>query len=210
MQALSLLRKATPLLFAATILCLVLPKIGAAQSRPTASRSSGIDLFGGFSDTDTAFYGTDRRYGGMAGIDFTQFRYIPNFSGRISPSLELRGTYTPGTPVSELSVQGGLKVAYNYHKLHPYGALRVGGGTIKFNPFFTPPGQGTIVYQYSSDSSFLFVYGGGVTYDILPRWSLMADYEHQSWNLGFNPEVKFTPQAVSVGVVYHLRLKGYR
>ena len=178
-----------------------------AQSRQTASRPAGIDVFGAISDTDTAFYGTDRHYGATAGIDFTEFRYIPNLHGRLSPSLELRGTYAPGNLVSEETVQGGVKVAYNYRSLHPYADALVGGGSITFNP---PNANLETGYIYASDSSFLFNYGGGVTFDILPRWSLIADYEHQSWNLGFSPEVKFTPQSVSVGVVYHLRFKPYR
>lgn len=177
-----------------------------AQSRRTASRTAGIDIFGAFSDTDTAFYGTDRKYGGMAGIDFDLYRYFPRLTGRITPSLEIRGTDTPGTPVGERSLQGGLKVAYNFHSLHPYGDFLLGGGSILFNP----PAPLEPGYVFASDSSFLYVYGGGLTYDILPRWSLLADYGHQSWNLGFTPPITFTPQSVSVGVVYHLRLKPYR
>ncbi len=176
------------------------------QSRQTATRTAGIDVFGAFSDTNTAFYGPDRKYGGMAGVDFSLYKYFPRLSGRITPSLEVRGTDTPGTPVAERSIQGGLKVAYNWHGLHPYGDFLVGGGTI----LFSPPAPLEPGYVYASDSSFLYVYGGGLTYDILPRWSLLADYGHQSWDLGFDPPITFTPQSVSVGVVYHLRLKAFR
>jgi len=177
-----------------------------AQSRQTATRTAGIDVFGAFSDTDAAFYGTDRKYGGMVGLDFSLYRYFPRFSGRITPALEVRGTDTPGLPVAERTLQGGLKVAYNWHSLHPYGDFLLGGGSILFNP----PAPLQPGFVYASDSSFLYVYGAGLTYDILPRWSLLADYSHQSWNLGFDPPVTFTPQSVGIGVVYHLRLKPYR
>ncbi len=198
-------QRSTLLLVFAALSALVAP-CASGQSRQTATRTAGVDVFGAFSDIDTAFYGTDRKYGGMAGVDFSLYRYFPRLSGKITPSLEIRGTDTPGTPVAERTVQGGLKVAYNWHALHPYADILVGGGTI----LFTPPAPLQPGYVYASDSSFLYVYGGGLAFDILPKWSLLADYGHQSWNLGFDPPVTFTPQSVSIGVVYHLRLKPFR
>jgi hypothetical protein len=176
------------------------------QSRDTASRTAGIEVFGAVSDTNTAFYGTDRHFGGMAGVDFSLFRYIPNYHGRLTTSIELRGTKAPGTLVSEKTLQGGVKVAFNSHHLHPYGAVLFGGGGINF----TPPAPLEPGYVYTSDSSFLFLYGGGLTFDVLRDWSVLADYQHQSWNLGFTPPITFTPQSVSLGVVYRVHLRPYR
>ncbi len=191
----------------AAIVIFFLPLGVFAQARQSATRAAGIDVFGALSDTDTAYYGTDRHLGATAGIDFTEFRYFPSLHGRLTPSLELRATDAPGNLVSEQTIQGGVKVAYNHRSLHPYVDVLVGGGNVTFHP---PNANLEAGYVYASDSSFLFNYGGGIMVDLLPRWSIIADYEHQSWNLGFTPEVKFTPQSVSLGVVYHLRLKPFR
>jgi hypothetical protein len=194
-----------------TLLFIFMPLIAAmfaattfAQSRKTADRSSEIDAFGGFTYLDSDYYDPRNNFGVTLGADYTYF--IKRYRGLIIPSFQVRGTITPGPADSQKTISGGLKLATTYRRLHPYGDFLFGNGIITFPiPPNAPPG----IYRVR-DSSAVYTYGGGLTYDLKPSWSVMADYQRQSWDLGNNPPDRLHPQGVTVGVVFHIPLKAYK
>ncbi len=176
---------------------------GIAQSRTTATRSAEIDAFGGFNRLQSDYIPPFINYGVTLGADYTQF--IKRYRGLIIPSFQLRGTIVPGNTHDEKTLQGGLKLATTYRHLHPYGALMVGQGVITFpRPAVPDP---TNKYR---DSSFIYNFGGGLTYDFRRDWSLLADYQHQYWDLGGHPPNRFYPQALTFGAVYHIPFKAFK
>jgi hypothetical protein len=178
------------------------------QARITADKKAGVDVFGGFTGLDNDYYGPDYNYGVTLGGDYTH--YIKRYRGLIVPSFEVRGTLTPGGTVGQKTLEGGLKLATKYHRLQPYGDLLIGQGVITFP---LPPDPVAGVKYRTRDSSFIYVYGGGLTYDVAPSFSFMADYQHQYWDLGrvgLTPPDRFYPQAVTLGVVYHVPFRNFR
>jgi hypothetical protein len=195
-------------LFFVALLITIVALDARGQARITADKKAGLDVFGGFTGLDNDYYGRDLNYGVTLGGDYTH--YIKRYRGLIVPSFEVRGTLTPGGTVGEKSLEGGLKLATTYHRLQPYGDFLIGQGVITF-PLPPDPVPG-VVYR-TRDSSFIYVYGGGVTYDVAPSFSIMADYQHQYWDLGkegLPTPNRFYPQAVTLGVVYHIPFKSYR
>lgn len=180
-----------------------------AQARKTATRSDEFDAFGAFTLLDNNYTSPRGNYGGTLGGDYTHF--IRRYRGLIIPSIQVRGSFAPGPAVGEKTLQGGLRLATTYRQFHPYGEFLVGDGILTF----THPRTMTDGRLYRRDSSFIYVYGGGFTYDIPGRglvseFSLLADYQRQDWNLGERPPVRFNPQALSFGVVFHIPFKAYR
>jgi opacity protein-like surface antigen len=195
-----------------TLLFIFIPLIAAmlattafAQARKTADRSSELDAFGGFTYLDSDYYDPRNNFGVTLGADYTYF--IKHYHGLIIPSFQVRGTLTPGPADSQKTIAAGLKLATTYHRLHPYGDFLVGGGVITFP---LPPNPIPGVSYRIRDSSTVYTYGGGITYDFRPNWSAMVDYQRQRWNLGDNPPDIFHPQAVTFGVVFHIPLKAYK
>lgn len=179
-----------------------------AQARKTAERSAELDAFGGFTYLNNDYYAPYDNFGVTLGVDYTHF--IKRFHGLIIPSLQLRGTITPGESVSEKTIGGGLKLATTYHRFHPYGDFEMGLGVINF-PLPPNPVPGTL-YRIR-DSSAIYIYGGGITYDIKPAWSLMLDYQRQHWDLGAAPPAppdRLNPQALTLGVVFRVPFKAYK
>jgi hypothetical protein len=178
-----------------------------AQASKTADRSAEFDAFGGFTYQNDSYY-SPTNLGGTLGGDYTQF--IKRYHGLITPSFQIRGTLTPGSNDSEKTIEGGLKLATTYKRLHPYGDFLFGNGIINFP---RPAGLAATATYRSHDSSFIYVYGGGLTYDIKPHWSAMVDFQQQYWDFGnalHAPPDRFYPQAITFGVVYHIPFKAYR
>jgi hypothetical protein len=179
-----------------------------AQSRITADKAAGLSVFGGFTGLDNDYYGPDKNYGVTLGGDYTQ--YIKRYRGLIVPSFEVRGTLTPGGTVGERTLEGGLKLGTTYKRLQPYGDFLIGDGVITFPQPAGLPAGATYLQR---DSSFIYVYGGGLTYDVDRNFSLMVDYQHQYWDLGKAGRTtpnRFYPQAVTIGVVYHIPFRSYK
>ncbi|WP_263382210.1 hypothetical protein [Granulicella arctica] len=178
------------------------------QSRITADKAAGLDAFGGFTGLDNDYYGPDKNYGVTLGGDYTH--YIKRFRGLIVPAFEVRGTVTPGGTVGERTLEGGLKLGTTFRRLQPYGDFMIGNGVITFPlPAVVEPG---VTYR-TRDSSFLYIYGGGLTYDLGPRLSLLVDYQRQYWDLGKSGRTtpdRFYPQAVTLGVLYRIPFKAYK
>ena len=176
----------------------------AAQSRKTATRVAEFDAFAAFTGVDNNFTPPLANFGVTLGGDYTQF--ITRFHGLITPSFQIRGTLTPGGSVGLSSLQGGFKIASTYHHLHPYGDVLVGDGVLTYpRPAVPDPAN-----KYR-DTSFLYTYGGGLTYDLgLSHFSLMADFQHQYYDLGQHPPLRFYPKAYSLGVVYHIPFKAFK
>ncbi|NYF78128.1 hypothetical protein [Granulicella arctica] len=176
-----------------------------AQAKKTATRSVDLSAFAGFT-YENAAYDSPSNIGLTFGADYTQF--IKRLRGLIIPSFELRGTFTPGSTDSEKTVEGGLKLATTFKRLHPYGDFLYGGGIITFPvPANAPP-----TYR-RRDSSETPVYGGGITYDVRPNWSAMVDFQQQNWNFHSKPPAApdlLTPQLLTFGIVYHIPFKAYK
>jgi hypothetical protein len=179
-----------------------------AQSRQTATRGNEFDGFATFTGVDNNYQPPLANFGVTAGVDYTHF--ITRFRGLITPSFQLRGTYTPGGSVNLKSVEGGVKIASTYHRFHPYGDILFGNGVITFPKPAVPLAGG--IYR---DSSFVYIVGGGVTYDVgYTHFSIMADYQHQYYDLGrpapLIPPTRFYPKVYSLGIVYHIPFKAYK
>jgi|GEM_PF-4775823 len=176
-----------------------------AQAKITADRDAEFDAFGAYTYIGRAYDTSDTNNGATLGADYTHF--IKRYRGLIIPSFQMRGTLSSGSAASEKTVEGGIKLATTWRRLHPYGDFMLGGGVINFPP---PANPVLGVTYYKRDASFLYIYGGGITYDVKRDWSAMADYQHQYWDLGQHPVVRFYPQALSFGVVYHIPFKPYK
>jgi hypothetical protein len=179
-----------------------------AQAKKTADRSVEFDTFGGLTYLDNDYYAPYDNFGVTLGVDYTQF--IKRYHGLITPSFQIRGTITPGSADSQKTLEGGLKLATTYRRLHPYGDFQVGLGIITFP---LPPNPVPDAVYRIRDSSVIYVYGGGITYDIRRNWSIMLDYQQQHWDLGSkrpNPPDRLTPKAATVGVVFHIPFKVYK
>src|ERR1700729_3958602 len=66
-----------------------------AQADPTASLSSALSVFGGYTNSKSD-YGRQRNSGGTAGVDFTHY-----FGWRLIPSFEVRGNDTNGPNIKQ-------------------------------------------------------------------------------------------------------------
>ncbi len=184
------------------------------QAKTTATRSDEFDAFAASTLLDNNYMNPRGNYGVTLRGDYTHF--IHRYRGLIIPSFQVRGSVAPGSAVGEKTLQGGFRIASTYRNFHPYGEFLVGDGIITFtHPEVMADGR-----LYRRDSSFIYVYGGGLTYDLhsrdlhanalLSNFSVMADYQRQDWNLGQRPPVRFNPQGLSFGIVYHIPFKAYK
>ena len=125
--------------------------------------------------------------------------YMRSVRWFLKPSIEFRGTITPGDTVGEKTFGGGLKVEHPIWRLHPYADFLVSAGTITF----THPNIDSRGRLYKSDDSIVYTYGGGFDYDLTPRWAAKVDYQGEHWNLGSAAQT-LTPQVLTLGVVYRI------
>jgi hypothetical protein len=177
-------------LFVASVLSS--PQFLKAQAEPAASKIGEISAYGAYShvwpDYDP---GTDN--GAIFGLDYTRFLHWV-----LTPSLELRGKVASGPNVNERTWGGGIRGEHRFGNFYPYADFLVSSGTINFNqPIIDVSGK-----LYKSDNSIVYSVGGGVDYDITRHFAARFDYQFEHWNLATTQS--FTPQALSIGVVYHL------
>jgi hypothetical protein len=176
-----------------------------AQARNAAQRLNELDAFAGYTYLQNDYRAPYNNSGVTLGADYTHF--IKHVHGLIIPSLQVRGTIAPGVADSQRTIEIGPKIATTLGRLHPYGDFMFGMGVITFP---LPPNPIPGAEYRVRDSSAVYVYGGGITYDLTRRWSALVDYQQQYWNLGEHPPDPFYPQAVTVGLLFHIPFKPYK
>ena len=171
-----------------------------APATVTASRSAEISAFAELTAVSAGYCSPCHATGVVLGADYT------HFSRRLlNPALEVRGSVTTGSPVSENSLALGLHLGPELGRLHPFADLLAGLGSIHYNPPIVYP-DGTV---YSHDNSAVFQVGGGLQYDVRPNWAIQAEVQAQRWNLGSTTPVIFHPVAVDLGIVYRIPFHPY-
>ncbi len=168
--------------------CLLGASVAAAQARPTAEKSAEIAVFLTASGVRTAYAGTTQP-GLTAGVDLT--RIFHRYS--LGASVEGRVSFTPVlSVVGERVFSGGLRLeSTHFRRFRPYADFLAGAGKVGFD---TPPAL--------TDHALVLTYGGGVDYDLFPRFSLKLDAQGSRWRLDAGGIRR--PLLGSVGVVYHL------
>lgn len=161
-----------------------------AQATTTASKTTDVAVFGGFS-TVTPDYGEDRDNGFTFGASATRYFKFP-----IKPGVEARYTFSQGPLVNEHFLLFGARAQYDYKRFHPYADFLVGHGSMGYN--FANP---------TNDSSGGFVKspGFGVDIDVFRNFQLKADYQHEMWNLGSS--YSLSPNIVTFGVTWRIPFK---
>ena len=163
-----------------------------SQATPVAVKKADISAFAAFTRV-TPDWDAPSNKGFTFGVDVMKpVRWF------LKPSLEFRGTIAHGPTVNEDTYGGGVKVEHPIWRLHPYADFLISAGTITFNhPHIDARGR-----LYKSDNSIVYTYGGGVDYDLTPRWAAKFDYQGEHWNLGSSQTL--TPRALTIGVVYRI------
>ena len=168
-----------------------------AQAISTASKSASIDIFGGFVDT-APDYSDQRDTGGAIGVDYTRYFHLP-----VHIAVEARANSVSGSVVNERTVLGGIKLGRDYRRFTPYADFLIGIGTIKYA---VPPIPG-----YTSDRGRTYSYGGGVDIPVYKTFSVKADFQLQSWNLGVNSitrpqggDYTLSPTMLTLGINYRI------
>ena len=164
-----------------------------AQALPTASKGGEISIYGAYAHV-WPHYGTEQDNGVTFGAEYTHF-----VNWFVRPSLELRGKVVSGQTVNQRTWGGGIRGQHRFGNFYPYIDFLISSGTITF----PHPTIGTSGSPYVSDNSIVYSLGGGVDYDITSHFAVRADYQFEHWNLGRS--LSFTPEALSIGVVYHPR-----
>jgi opacity protein-like surface antigen len=163
-----------------------------AQATPAAFKQGEISIYGAYSRVSTD-YGAQKDNGAIFGAEYTHF-----MNWFLTPSLELRGKVVTGPNVNQRTWGGGVRGGHRFRHFYPYMDFLVSAGTIQFNhPFIDFRGK-----PYSSDNSIVYSAGGGVDYDVSRHFAARFDYQFEHWNLGSVQSL--TPEALSIGVAYHL------
>lgn len=191
-------RSLKTLVLAIAVSTVLVPASLLAQATPVAVKNAEISAFAAFTRV-TPDYGPTSNKGFTFGADYARpTRFF------LKPSLEFRGTITPGDTVGESTFGGGLRVEHSIWRLHPYADFLLSAGTITF----THPSIDSQGRLYKSDNSLVYTYGGGVDYDVTRRWAAKFDYQGEHWNLGSAAQT-LTPQVLSVGVVYRIPFRSF-
>ena len=162
------------------------------QAVPTASKTSELSFYGAYAHV-WPDYGTEQDNGAIFGVEYT--RFLRCF---LTPSLVLRGKVVAGPVADQRSWGGGIRGQRRLGNFYPYIDFLVGAGTITFtHPFIDVTGR-----LYESDNSVVYSLGGGVDYDFASHFAARVDYQFEHWDLGTSQS--FTPNTLSVGVVYHI------
>jgi opacity protein-like surface antigen len=153
------------------------------QAEYTANRDYSFSTFIVGSQLKTGLNTTNPAV--IFGADATRhFKRLP----WLTPSLEVRSGISPGKLYSEETFQGGIKVESRIGRFHPYADFLIGKGLIQFE-------------GGHRDNSLVPSVGFGLDYTLSSRWSLKADYTHQSWDLG-KASPTFSPSSLSFGIAY--------
>lgn len=186
----------SPLLFAAAVLAFALPLGASAQALPAGVPTFAISHFAAGSRVATDFNSTE--YGFIAGTDFT--RHLRNFDA----ALEMRGTFGAGEVVNQKTITAGVKLAKSLGRIAPYIDVLAGEGFLTYN-HPAPQAWG----PHTSDTAFITVFGGGIDYQLSPRFAIKADYNLQSWKISADTS-RFTPNTLALGLTYRPRFRSLR
>ncbi|MBS1813681.1 MAG: outer membrane beta-barrel protein [Acidobacteria bacterium] len=168
-----------------------------AQANATARQKIRLQAFGMLSYVRPDYGGALRNAGGTIGADAN----IGAF-GRLEPGLEFRVLGSGGRVSNQYTYTVGPRVELDYGRFHPYATFQIGMGTIKYNNPEIINGV-----PYAKDNSIVMGYGGGLDYQLTPRWAVRADAIVQSWRV--DPQSpKFHPMAFSLGVRYRFHFRG--
>jgi opacity protein-like surface antigen len=168
-----------------------------AQAAPTAIRTLDLSAVGGGSGVYTGLQG-GKNLSITAGVDLT----IRTFFG-LRPSVEIRGTY----PVddnginNEKNVVGGLKIAKDFRRLHPYGDVLFGRGAINYIHGALNPSD---TVEYLENPTNVLSPGAGVDLDVTQHFALKADAQYQRYDTPVTTSGTLYAKALTLGVVYHL------
>lgn len=174
-------------------LLILVPNRVQAQATAARSREAGLSAFVAYTRLNPD-YGPAVN-GVTVGGDYTRFfKYI-------SPALEVRFKTSSTISVAERTFGGGVRMEHQFRYFHPYADFLVSSGTITFAKKNYIGSNGT-----GSNGSIVYSYGGGVDYDFADQWAARVDYQQESWNLNETPSLTLAPRALSIGVIYRIRL----
>lgn len=197
-------------LLAMVLLLLLLPIIAAtsrasAQALPTATEASSLSVFGGLTGTYTGLNqefsnsGQGKNLGITAGVNLR----IGHLFGFL-PSVEVRGTYPihSGQVDAQENILAGLKFEHTLRspRLHAYGDIFFGRGKVTYENggYFTP--DGSLLYAYSVSN--VYAPGGGVEYDLTPRFAVKLDGQFEHYSVPVTTSRSIYAKALTAGVIY--------
>jgi hypothetical protein len=160
------------------------PAMLVAQSSPTASRASDLQIGGGLTNGNTD-YVPNRVNGPAVYVDFDFYRHF-------GVEGEFHFLKDGTTNIYEKTYEVGGRYSRVYRERYaPYVKVLYGRGV--FN--FTSNGTTTANLAYN-----IFAGGGGLDYHLLPYLNLRGDFEYQQW-MGFPPN-GLTPTIFTIGAAY--------
>ncbi len=160
--------------------------IAAAQAGPTASRLADLQAGGGFTVANSDYtVNRIRGFAFYASLDVTE-----HWGGELDFHQLNDGQ---PTKVYERSYELGPRYVLHYGRFHPYGKILYGRGVFNF-----PQDAGNLAYN-------MFVGGGGVDINVVPRVNVRADFEYQDWLSGPGLSNGLSPTLFTIGVAYHFK-----
>ncbi len=180
-----------------------------AQVAP-AARISGLPLGVGVGivDYDTDYYKPDLPYwsGRMIGVSaWADYSIYHGFGVAVEGQDIMANKPTPRGPfgettygsLQEKTLQGGFIYRHRqiYH-VRPFLQAMGGMGKIDF-PTTSP--------LYTSETSPLYSFGGGLEYRVWSNLFLRGQYEYQIWKGFRSGSQSLNPSGATVGVTYYLR-----
>jgi hypothetical protein len=180
-----------------TLAALLLFSVAApAQAVPGATSAFTLNVFLGGTGTSTGL-GSSRNAGLTAGatLGFHPFLHV-------TPALEIRGTLPTdqGSVDGQKNVVGGLQVATQFRRFHPYANILFGRGEITYlNGGYQVPGK-FVFYTASHDN--VLSPGGGIDFSVSSAWSMKLDYQHQRYATPVVPSGYLSASTFMVGLEY--------
>jgi hypothetical protein len=203
MRILSLKRQ--PVLLILFLLVLLLVPGGTAslnaQAIPIRERRAELSTFVTYTRV-TPDYGQYDNGGVSFGVDYSRYMRF------VTPAVEFRIKIANGSVVDERTYGGGIRLERQIgERFHPYGLFLISSGHINYN--FKPPNILPNGKPYTSDSSVVYSYGGGLDFDVTPNFAARGEFMAEHWSLGGYTPITLTPTMWSVGVVYRIPFKPY-
>ena len=164
-----------------------------AQSVPAADEIVRLKAYAAFSDVHPNYGPDNRNLGVTLGLNLDGYRVI----SYVDVGLDTRVLASSGNFLNEYLFSGGPRVSYTRFRLRPYGDFLVGVGK---GVFHQPPSP-----TYTSDTSTVTEYGGGLDYGLTRYFSVRGDVQRQRWSFTKDAPY-FYPYQFGVGVVYQLHL----
>jgi hypothetical protein len=190
--------KTLSLFFGLSLLAASIPALH-AQAVPASQRKAEVSAFALYSRV-TPDYGPTNNNGMTVGFDYTR---LTNWW--VKPSLELRAKFANGTTADEKTFGGGIRAVKPMGKFSPYADFMLSYGSINLH-LQNPPllADGT---PYTSDTSIVYSYGGGLDYPLFGNFAARGDFQYEKWYLDkytpadYHP-LHLSPYSVNFGVVY--------